>query len=498
LRTFAETFFQYFGAQLHAQADELIVDLPPELAPVFGKSRLYLVFPQGQAEARELSPVEDLLVYGSRVFDQMLSLLAGRGQVACLYFPGRVTFDPESQPSPPLPLHGCELLKSQVNAGRDQLYLFHFRASYVSDEKQEAFVTVLLDAEGQPAPTLQGWLNQNNPDIALQAEPFPIESKILPQISAKAGEIARQQIQAQVDELEKAIKPRLERVLLRLSTYYRRLMVEVNSGDPAQDEAIRADLQRDLNQKIAEELERHRLHVTLAPVSLAVASLPLVHYQLHLATPHTRQVIKVARELYTGQLVPLPCYHCHEPLDHLALCDRAHAVHRHCQEQCQRCDRTVCRRCGIQACGICGQLACVDCQAACTYCDRWLCTQHVETCPICESAFCSDHGFRCRWCNQACCYHCGLNGACQTCQEVMAAPAVDPSAVPVPAGLDPSRYHWQQAGNKRFNIYVGYRAAPGLILALLGRRQFILVTDNAEKIVYQYQRGWWQRLLKRG
>src|SRR5262245_39362893 len=137
MRAFAETFFQYFGAQLQAQADELIVDLPPELVPVFGKSRLYLVFPRGQAEPRELSPVADLLVYGSRVFDQMLSLLAGRGEIACLYFPGRVTFDRAARPPTPLPLQGCELRESQVQSGQEQLYLFHFRASYVSDEKQE-------------------------------------------------------------------------------------------------------------------------------------------------------------------------------------------------------------------------------------------------------------------------------------------------------------------------------------------------------------------------
>src|SRR6187401_3875787 len=96
MQAFAENFFRYFGAQLLANDHELIVDLPPELVSVFGKNRLYLVLPQGQGEVRELSPTEDLLVYGSRVFDQMLSLLAGRGEAVHLYFPHQVKLELEA------------------------------------------------------------------------------------------------------------------------------------------------------------------------------------------------------------------------------------------------------------------------------------------------------------------------------------------------------------------------------------------------------------------
>jgi hypothetical protein len=75
---------------------------------------------------------------------------------------------------------------------------------------------------------------------------------------------------------------------------------------------------------------------------------------------------------------------------------------------------------------------------------------------------------------------------------------IDPVEAPAIAAFPASGYHWQGAENKRFKIYIGCRPAPGLILALLGRRQVILVTDLAGEIVYQRERGWWERLWNRG
>jgi hypothetical protein len=165
--------------------------------------------------------VEDLLVYGSRVFDQMLGLLAGRGEVASLYFPERVTVTLDQLPPAPLPLYDCNLAERRVEVVRDQFYLFHFRATYLSDEKREEFVTVILDSEGEPFPELQDLLSQINSGLSFLEQPFPVNATNMAQLSAKAGEAARLQLQARIAPLEAASKSRLERVLLRLSTYYR-------------------------------------------------------------------------------------------------------------------------------------------------------------------------------------------------------------------------------------------------------------------------------------
>jgi hypothetical protein len=79
----------------------------------------------------------------------------------------------------------------------------------------------------------------------------------------------------------------------------------------------------------------------------------------------------------------------------------------------------------------------------------------------------------------------------------MEAPIVESETVPVIAGLHASRYAWQRAENEQFQIYTGYRATPGFMAALLGRRQVILVVSKAGEIIYQRKRSWWELLLKR-
>ena len=53
IKIFAENFFKHFGAQIYPRDDELVVDLPPDLVSVFGKPRLYLIFPTGDGTLRE-------------------------------------------------------------------------------------------------------------------------------------------------------------------------------------------------------------------------------------------------------------------------------------------------------------------------------------------------------------------------------------------------------------------------------------------------------------
>ncbi len=150
VRAFAEAFFAHFGARAFPLDDNLVVDLPPDLTAAFGKERLYLVFADDGVR-RELSPVEDLVVYGSRTFDRMLALLSGRGEVTVACLPAR--FDPDHAP---LPLHNCLAIKSQVETGYTPYYVVNYRAVYLSDEKREEFLTVVLDADGRPRPDKVG------------------------------------------------------------------------------------------------------------------------------------------------------------------------------------------------------------------------------------------------------------------------------------------------------------------------------------------------------
>ncbi|MBN1991508.1 MAG: hypothetical protein JW953_02310 [Anaerolineae bacterium] len=484
MRSFAETFFSHFGAQLQHQDGELVVDLPPHLADAFGKPRLYLVFPTGDGTMRELSPTEDLLVYGSRVFDRMLALLAGRGEVAQLQLPSRVDFKPGDVADLPLPLHHCRLLDRHVELLSQPVYLFNFRAIYRSTEKQEELVTIALDSNGLPRPDLLDFLTGSN-DYLPPDQPRPVDPGHLQELVAQAGEAARQHAATRAAAIEEAGRPGLEKALLRLTAYYRRLQNEVHPTDPAQAEAIKADLQRDLAQKIADEVERHRLRITLRPISYALGLMPVAHYRLTLATRHTRQTVTFAQNLHTGQVENLTCHHCRRPLDQLALCDRQHTVHPDCLETCGHCRRDICRACGIQPCAMCGSLVCVDCVARCHYCQHWLCATHIKTCAICGAPYCPEHSSCCDWCGQTYCHRCLAKKTCQTCHAAMAGETITP---PEQASLLSEHYQWQSARNNEYTIYFGQPPGPGVAW----RSRWVIVVNQAGQVVYRQKVGAWR------
>ncbi len=551
VRAFAEAFFAHFGARAFPLDDNLVVDLPPDLAAAFGKERLYLVFADDGVR-RELSPVEDLVVYGSRTFDQMLTMLAGRGEVTAVCLPVHFPAGTQDDTSLFPPLVNCRVVGSQAEPAQTPYYVVNYRAVYLSDEKHEEFLTVVLDAGGRPRPDKLLFTAETaefaeilKNSSALSAS-SAVESGVAGQLPDKktlrrmlnlAGDIACRQADARAAELEATIRPRLQKGLLRLTTFYRRLADEVDSGDPVQDADVRADLERDLARKIADELESHRLRVNLSPLSCAVVLVPVAHYRLTLATRQTQHSLELDRDLHTGQIEGLACHACHEPVDRLALCDhQSHAVHAHCLDTCARCGRDVCRACGIQACAVCGSPVCIDCIAVCAACDRWQCAAHVTDCPVCGQPvcpactaacttcgvsqcsshlarcatcgnltceehrwpcticgrevcethadicilcgepYCSDHGFHCRTCRQAYCSQCerSVAGECKTCRRAASAPVVPASSLPPIPGLKAERYRWRRAGNRKFSVYKGWR--------WLGRA--ILVVDKAGRVLY--------------
>ena len=281
LRAFAQAFFSHFGAQITAHPDELVVDLPPELASHFGKNRLYLVFPTAQGRG-ELSPHEDLLMYGSRTLDAMLAWLAHRGEVARLAYSPQVSvaFDPLPAPSLHRPRFGVTELAAQSTD--HWYYVFNVHLAGVADSREEAFFTTVLDCHGNPAPAAAAWVDKLPP---LSESPPDTAGPIIPAAMVKQAMAMTQQAAAPLlAQWQQAARARLDKIVLRLSNFYRQRIAEVDTGDAAQDEAIRAELGQDLRQTTAAELERHRLHVTLTPVSCAAALIPALHVQLRLDT----------------------------------------------------------------------------------------------------------------------------------------------------------------------------------------------------------------------
>ncbi|MCB0212426.1 MAG: hypothetical protein KDJ52_23995 [Anaerolineae bacterium] len=481
IRTFAETFFTHFGAQLQPQDDELIVILTPELAEAFGKPKLYLVFPSGSDnEARDLSPHEDLLVYGSRTFDRMLTLLAHQGEAAQLYFSPVV--EPTINESP-LPLYNCQVIENNIQSTNDYFYIFNFRVVSVSDEKQEQFFSICLDNDGTIRSDIAEFVAcyDSQPHLTFS----PPDARSLHTKFTQANVEAQKHLDNEASVWQENIKQRLQTVLLRLNTYYQHLLNEIDTHDPDKAEALRDDLQNDLSRKVADELERHRLRVTLSPLSYAVIVLPVAYHTLNLRTRHHQQFVNLPQNLHNGQVDLLPCHHCDQPVDTLALCDQGHIVHGHCLDTCHHCQKDVCHHCRIQACDLCNATVCFACVANCAYDDRWLCTHHIQACAICTNTYCSDHAATCGVCTQIYCHHCvDAENVCTTCRTALSSAVASDVYPPAIASIKTGRIYWRYHSNRTYTVYIGQYDN---VLSVLGR--IVIVVDQSGQIVFWRKTG---------
>jgi len=320
IQAFARTFFTYFGAQITAHPDEWTVDLPPRLADHFGKDRLYLVFPRTEGQARELSPHEDLLVYGSRTLDRMLALLDGQGETARLEFPRQITVAIEPAPGPSLRQPRFRVIETAVERQNRWLQLFNFRVIYSSDEKEEAVESIVLDEAGQRLPNIEARLPQLAPLPKAPTLPSPLESA-KPHLD-EATTTVRQQVEARVADLNQQTRARLQKTIRRLTSFYRRLIAEIDSDNPEQDAALKGELEQELQRKINDELDRHRLQVSITPVSQASALLPSVKYNLAItAAPVIAQTGGTVHQAVPGDGPPLTMFgklesHGRKPADY--------------------------------------------------------------------------------------------------------------------------------------------------------------------------------------
>lgn len=310
LRTFAAAFFAAFGAEVFPEGADMLVLLTPELAEHFGKPRLYLTFADElDGEDRSLSPTEDLLAYGSKTFDLMLALLAGRGRKTACSLKPQLPLELET-PFPPLaepPAPSLMVTSAELNHRR--FYAFHFRVVYLWAEKEEAALTVLLDEAGKPLP--EAWLGLLT-GAALTAPPaLPGQDQaIIEQMAERAGEVAHRLLRARAEALQVEIESRLQKIQARLDSFYRRLMEESASGDEAKDAGIRAELEADLARKLADEVERHQLQVSLTPVSWAEVFAPVGRHALALETGGDRHTLNLRRDLVFGAVEAFECATC--------------------------------------------------------------------------------------------------------------------------------------------------------------------------------------------
>ncbi|MBN1583650.1 MAG: hypothetical protein JXA89_23285 [Anaerolineae bacterium] len=537
IRDFAIAFLDAFGATIEsAGGDELVVHLPPDLADHFGKKSLHLVF-----SAVEMSPFEDLVVYGSRTFEKMASWLENRGEMAALHLPRQVA-EPAGRKTPPVPLTLVNVNANvQSRAGSRPYALFNLLLTYTADDRSEELLTLVLDENGDLHPELS---QAHRDAVEWPQQTLPLPAKVFNTLAQRAVEHARAHAEERAAAIEAKNELHREKSLERLRSFYDRRIQDIEPQNP-EDKAIQQMLREELARKVADEVERYRVQVTISPVSLAVLAVPYQHYKLALERPNgLSAALSLEQNMHDGTLTAIHCYACHESTTHLGLCDHGHIVCGSCLHTCAACHQDVCEACNIvpdringdwvcaecaitcsgcqntflpahtAPCAHCGELFCDTCLETCPHCGKRFCTGHMvacttcgtrrcidqglrcekedhpvceahhATCPICGDGHCPTHGTTCAICQQTVCQGCiNTEGICRTCVQAMHNP---PLSWPELAGRTTweAAYNWQVAQNRAWRVYYGEKGR-----GIVHTWAVIVVDVNNEAILYQHRQS---------
>lgn len=406
LYDFTTSFFAVLGGTVkrvdRRKYGPLQVTLAGELATYFDTETLALAFHQA-----EPVPGEALVAHGSPIFDKMINYLERKSAVTVQQLPIR---------------HGAgeELLQAirPTNAGivnlrtiqeAQQLFAFQWRITYRADDKREELYTVILNTEGErlvqpdeatiqsangvPALDIDTLLADAKASPQPQATTDPLPAPKLPPMThlVRLAETARKYAVYHADvrcvSHEAEILPRLYKTLNRLSTYYQQQIEEVyESHDP--DGAKRRSLELDLERKLAEEVENHRLRVQLELVNYAVLQMPITVVHMTLSDGVREVDVTVERNRYSGLLQRPTCHACGKEAMTIAIDRNSHITCDDCVQQCGTCQDILCAECGVEPCPLCGKTNCDTCGQLCWACGERACSDHISTCPTCGDAVC--------------------------------------------------------------------------------------------------------------
>src|SRR5690606_21083993 len=135
---------------------------------------------------------------------------------------------------------------------------------------------------------------------------------------------------------ETEILPRLYKTLNRLTTYYQQQIEEVyEAHDPTGEK--RRVLETDLERKIAEEVENHRLRVHVQLFSYAVLQVPVAVAHLTLSDGKREATVQVLHNHYDGTLQRPRCAVCQTETAQVILDRNGHIICDRCLQQCGSC-----------------------------------------------------------------------------------------------------------------------------------------------------------------
>ncbi len=292
---------------------------------------------------------------------------------------------------------------------------FNFKASLVTDEKQERLVTVLMHAQGGYAVPNQAELSRATPLIPAEPGPSslptaplawtpppspaaaaagPLSLAVLTELLERAKTGAARELAGAVDNFRHRAQRHLELDQARLEQYYadlqtdleRRLNRAAEDRRPALADKLTA-VQVERQNKLLDAQAKYELSLTLELINLAVISQPKITLPVQIENRHTSLTRSVTWDPLLHRLEPLVCDACGQPGYELFVCANGHLAHKAClAPQCVDCKRAYCQKCGdsVKSCVVCDRPVCVRSLNRCATCGRETCQEHIGLCHAAE------------------------------------------------------------------------------------------------------------------
>ena len=411
LENFILRFLESQGALLDRPAYGLIdVVLPDEVSRQLGvDGYLRLTF---EEEVAATHPEAIHLTYGHPLVDRITEVTRGMGHAVHWYINQVRLEKPDlfGVIRREIGLANARLQPEKGSQPRPQLhhYLrFNFKVAFVTDEKQEELVSILMDVNsGQPAWELDdAWdrvFLEREPDLPdipqaplawhpdKSGDSSPLSRETLRLLQERAARAVARKAAPTLEALQRRTARHLELAMARLQTFYDETEADLRRRlAHTEDERRRRSLeeklafaQADREAKLADIRAKYRLRLVLELINVALISQP----KLALTVRMENRYASIRRDIIWDPLLhrvePLLCDVCQTPTFHLHLCVNGHLACGECTLHCSACKREFCKLCEeyMGTCAVCGRPLCVYSQIRCPVCGQVTCQEHRGQC----------------------------------------------------------------------------------------------------------------------